>query len=139
MVKQQRARLETTDVDLAKTGPQIEAHWERQKFLEPSAAEATVIPSQRRAVHDGLGVITVYARDATEFLKGSELPERRAIIETFIKDIVVMPGRAIVQCTVPMAGDSHMPGADSEEIPLGGSVTSAADDVQGPARETGPR
>ena len=32
-----------------------------------------------------------------------------------------MPGNAVVRYTVPMADDSHAPGADSEEVPLEGS------------------
>ena len=83
------------------------------------------ILSQRRAVRDDLEAIMAGTLDMTEFLKESELHERRAFVETFVKEIVVMPGKAVIRYTVPMPDDSHMPGADSEEILLGGSVTSA--------------
>ena len=68
----------------------------------------------------------------TEFLKGSELHERRVFAETFVREIAVMPGKAVVRYNVPMPDDSHTPGADSEEVLLRGSVTPAADRVQKP-------
>ena len=62
-----------------------------------------------------------------EFLKETEFPERRAFIETSVGEILVMPGKAVVRYTVPMAGDNPRPGRGSEEILLSGLVTSAAD------------
>ena len=59
-----------------------------------------------------------------------ELPERTAFTETFVGEIVVMPGNAVVRYTIPMSDDSHTPGEDFEEIPLGGSELSAADGIQ---------
>ena len=41
-----------------------------------------------------------------------------------------MPGNAVVRYTIPMSDDSHTPGEDFEEIPLGGSELSAADGIQ---------
>ena len=39
---------------------------------------------------------TAYAQDLSVFLNESELTERRAFIESFVKEIVVMPGNAVV-------------------------------------------
>ena len=66
----------------------------------------------------------------TKFLKESELPQRRAFIETLVKEIVAMPGKAVIHYNLPTPEDSHMPGADYEEVLLGGSLTSAAGRVQ---------
>ena len=74
--------------------------------------------------------ITARAQDISEFLKKSELPERRAFIEAFVREIVVMPGKAVIHYKIPTPDDSPMPGADSEEVLLGVSVTSAAGGVQ---------
>ena len=111
--------VETTDVDPASTALKIEAHRERQRRLEASAAEATAILSQRRTVRDDVEAIAAHARDMTEFLKESELPERRALIETFVREIVVTPDIAVVRYSVPMADDSRRPGQDFEEVVLG--------------------
>ena len=37
------------------------------------------------------------------FLNESELTERRAFIETFVKEIVVMPGDALLRYTIPIS------------------------------------
>ena len=68
--------------------------------------------------------IAAYAQDMSEFLKESELTERRAFIETFVKEIVVMPGDALLRYTIPMPDDSRIPGGNAEEMPSGrlGSV-----------------
>ena len=86
--------------------------------------EARAILSQRREVLDDVETINTYAQDMSEFLKDSELTERRAFIETFVKEIVVMPGKAVVRYTVPMPDDSPIPGKRTEDMVLNGSVLS---------------
>ena len=122
--------IETTDDVPADTDLRMKTTSERRRHLEASKEEASSILSQRRAFRDDLEAIMAGALDMTEFLKESELHERRAFAETFVKEIVVMPGKAVVRYNVPMPDDSHTPGAESEEVFLGGSVTSAAGRVQ---------
>ena len=71
-----------------------------RRRLEDAAADARAILSQRRAVLDDVNTIAAYAQDMREFLNESELTERRAFIETFVKEIVVMPGDALC-CATP--------------------------------------
>ena len=85
---------------------------------------ARAILSQRRAVLDDVNTIAAYAQDMSEFLNESELTERRAFIETFVKEIVVMPGDALLRYTIPMPDDSPIPGRNAEEMVLNGSVLS---------------
>ena len=68
--------------------------------------------------------ITAYALDLSDFLNESELTERRAFIESFVKEIVVMPDNAVVRYSIPMPEDSPIPGSDAEEMALNGSVLS---------------
>ena len=77
--------------------------------------------------------ITAYAQDMSEFLNESELTERRAFIESFVKEIVVMPGNALMRYTVPMPDDSLIPGRVAEKVALNGSVLSTVQNG-GPAR-----
>ena len=91
---------------------------------EDAAADARAILSQRRAVLDDANTIAAYAQDMSEFLNESELTERRAFIETFVKEIVVMPGDALLCYTIPMPYDSPIPGRNAEEMVLNGSVLS---------------
>ena len=64
------------------------------------------------------------AQDMSEFLNESELTERRPFIETFVKEIVVMPGDALLRYTIAMTDDSPIPGRNAEEMALNGSVLS---------------
>ncbi len=116
--------VETTDMDIDDFKPRIRDHRERQQRLEASAEEARAILSQRREVLDDVNTITAYAQDLSEFLNESELTERRAFIETFVKEIVVMPGNALMRYSVPMPDDSLIPGRVAEKVALNGSVLS---------------
>ena len=58
-------------------------------------------------VHPLDGTISTAALAMTEFLNESELPEGKAFVGTFIREIVVIPGKAVVRYTVPIADDSQ--------------------------------
>ena len=116
--------VETTDIDMADASDRIKEHRERQERLEDVAADARAILSQRRTVLDDVETIAAYAQDMSVFLTESEMTERRALIETFVKEIVVMPGDALLRYTIPMPDDSQIPGRNAEEMALNGSVLS---------------
>ena len=85
--------VETTDDDLGDTAQRIMAIRDRQMRLEVSVEDAKVILSQRRAIRDDMETIAANALDMTEFLKESELSERKALVETLIREIIVMQAR----------------------------------------------
>ena len=116
--------VETTDIDMADASDRIKEHRERQERLEEAAADARAILSQRRAVLDDVETIAAYAQDMSEFLNESELTERRAFIETFVKEIIVIPGDALIRYTVPMPDDSFLAGRATEKVALDASVLS---------------
>ena len=118
--------IETTDIDMADAAGRIKEHRDRQERLEDAAAEARAILADRRAVLDDVETITTFAKDMRDFLNESELTERRAFIESFVKEIVVMPGDALMCYTVPMPDDSLIPGRAAEKVALNGSVLSTA-------------
>ena len=117
--------VETTDINMADASDRIKEHRERQERLwRTRRLMPGAILSQRRAVLDDVNTIAAYAQDMSEFLNESELTERRAFIETFVKEIVVMPGDALLRYTIPMPDDSPIPGRNAEEMALNGSVLS---------------
>ena len=116
--------VETTDMDINDFKPRIRDHRERQERLEATAEEARALLSQRRVALDDVQTITAYAEDMSEFLNESELTERRAFIESFVKEIVVRPGNAVVRYSIPMPEDSRIPGRVAEEVALHGPVLS---------------
>ncbi len=117
--------IETADdIDMADASARIREHRDRQERLEDLAADARAILSQRRVALDDMETIAAYAQDMSEFLNKSELTERRAFIETFVKEIVVVPDNALMRYTIPMPEDSRIPGRNAEDMALNGSVLS---------------
>ena len=78
-------------------------------------------PRHRSALGDA-GEIAEYAREMDDFLDRSELTVRRAFIESFVREIVVMPGQAHLRYTVPMPDDSPIRGRRDEKLALNGSA-----------------
>ena len=76
---------------------------QRKERLEDAAADARAILSQRRAHLDDVKTISAYAKDMKDFLQESELTERRAFIESFVKEIIVIPGDALIRYTIPIS------------------------------------
>ena len=114
--------IETTDTAMADASDRIREHRERQERLEYFAEQARADLSQRRKVLDNANTIAAYAKDMKDFLNESELTERRAFIQSFVKEIIVVPGDALLRYTVPMPDDSLIPGRSAEKVALNGSV-----------------
>ena len=118
-VKRKLARvwhfIENSDIEMADASDRIKEHRERQERLEEAAAEARAILSERREVLDDVETIAAYAKEMRDFLVESELTERRAFIESFVKEIVVTPDDALLRYTVPMPEDSLIPGGGHRE------------------------
>ena len=131
-VRQRLGRLynlvETTDMEVDDFKPRIRELRERQDRLECSAEEARAALAQRRKVLDDVNAIAAYAREMKDFLEESDLTERRAFIETFVKEILVVPGDALMRYTVPMPDDSMAPGKATEKVALPDAVLSTVHD-----------
>ena len=106
-VKRRLGRLydlaETTDLDIDDFKPRIREHRDRQERVEATAEETGAMLSQLREVLDDVETITAYALDMSMFLNEGELTERRAFIESFVKEIIVMPDNAVVRYTIPIS------------------------------------
>ncbi len=107
---------------MADASDRIREHRERQERLEYFAEQARTDLAQRRKVLDNVNTIAAYAKDMKDLLSESELTERRAFIQSFVKEIVVVPGDALLRYTVPMPDDSLIPGRSAERVALNGSV-----------------
>ena len=125
--------IETSDAVMADASDRIREHRERQERLEYFAEQARAVLAQRRKVLDDVNTIAAYAKDMKDFLKESELTERRAFIQSFVKEIVVVPGDALLRYTVPMPDDSLIPGRAAEKVTLPVPVLSTLPDG-GPKR-----
>ena len=114
--------IETTDIEMADASERIREHRERKEKLEIAAEEARALLSDRRQFLDSADTIAAFAADMSEFLKTSELTETKAFVRSFVKEIVVKPGRAAIVYSIPTPDDSPIGGADAAEIALNGGV-----------------
>ena len=114
--------IETTDIEMADASERIREHRERKEKLEIAAGEARALLSDRRQFLDSADTIATFAAEMSEFLKSSELTETKAFVRSFVKEIVVNPGRAAIVYSIPTPDDSPAGGADAVEIALNGRV-----------------
>ena len=116
--------VETSDLEINDILPRLKQHQERQELLETAADEARRALSERRAILDSAEAIAAFAEEMSDFLSTSELTETRAFIRSFVKEIVVNPGKATIRYTIPMPPDSPIGAADSAEMDLSDPVMS---------------
>ena len=125
-VKKRLARIwnhiETTDTEMADASDRIREHRERKEKLEVAAEEARALLKERRQFLDSADTIATFAAEMSEFLKTSELTETKAFVGSFVKEVVVKPGRAAIVYSIPTPEDSPIGGADAAEIALNGRV-----------------
>ena len=114
--------IETTDIEMADASERIREHRERKEKLEIAAEEARALLSDRRQFLDSAETIATFAAEMGEFLKTSELTETKAFVGSFVKEIVVKPGRAAIVYSIPTPDDSPIGGANAAEIALNGGV-----------------
>ena len=116
--------IATSDTVMADASVHIKELQDRQERLEDAAEDARSMLSQRLKVLDDVNTITAYAKEMRDFLSESEPTERRAFIKSFVKEIVVMPGDALISYTIPMPNDSRIPGRNAADMALDGPVQS---------------
>ena len=114
--------IETTDIEMADASERIREHRERKEKLEIASEEARALLSDRRQFLDSADTIATFAAEMSEFLKTSELTETKAFVRSFVKEIVVKPGRAAIVYSIPTPDDSPIEGADAAEVALNGGV-----------------
>ena len=66
--------------------------------------------------------MTKLGADMRDFLNESDLTETRAFVNSFVKEVVVKPGKAAVIYILPTPEDSPIGGADAAEIALNRGV-----------------
>ena len=136
VAREQRKRLKTIEDELQDVKRQLDRIWryiatsdtvmtdasvhikelqDRQERLEDAAADARAMLSQRLKVLDDVNTITAYAQELRDFLDESEPTERRAFIQSFIKEIVVRRGNALLRYTIPISQSTQ-----KTELLLGG-------------------
>ena len=118
--------IATSDTVMDDASTHIKEFRDRQERLEDAAADARATLSQRLKVLDDVKTITAYAEEMSDFLSESEPTERRAFVKSFVKEIVVMPGDALLRYTIPISQSTGkeqvLVGGESEEFPVGNAA-----------------
>ncbi len=110
--------VENTDLEMADASDRIKEHRERQQLLEVAADEARAMLAERRVLLDSAETIAAFAEEMSEFLRTSEITETRAFVRSFVKSILVSPGRATIHYTIPTPPDSPIDGGDAADVAL---------------------
>ncbi len=116
--------VESSDVEVNDILPRLRVHQEREEQLEQTAAEARAVLAERRELLDSADMVAKFAKEMSEFLMTSEVTETKAFIRSFVKQIVIRPGRAVIRYTIPTPQDSPLKGADEAELGFGDGVRS---------------
>ena len=117
--------VETSELDLvADVAPRIRQHRERQAQLEAAVDEARSGLMERRRILDRVETIAAFAKEMSEFLHTSDLTASRAFIRSFVNGIVVSPGRAVINYTVPLPEDSPIGASKVAGLDLEAAVRS---------------
>ena len=107
--------VETSDIKVDDILPRLRKHQDHQERLERAAEKARTPLEERRLMLDSLDTVTAYVRVMSDWLRTSDLTASKAFIRSFVKEIVVKPGAAIIRYTIPPP-DSPFSGGD----PIGG-------------------
>ncbi len=112
------AAIEDSDLEVSDLAPRIRELRDREQRLLEAEREAETAMSDRRAVLGDVERIAAFAEDLGEFLKNSELTERRAFISSFVEEIVVDRERATIRYTLPLPQDAPTSGMDAENVSI---------------------
>ena len=118
------AAIEDSDLEVSDLAPRIRELRDREQRLLDAEREAEIALSDRRSVLGDVERIAAFAEDLGEFLKNSELTERRAFISSFVEEIVVDRGQATIRYTLPMPQDAPTAGMDAENVSIPSPVLS---------------
>ncbi len=120
--------IEKTDLEIDDAAPRIREHMARKEQLEAAAEQARKALAERRVLLDKAEVVAEFVADMADFLRTSDITESKAFLRTFVKQIAVEPGRAVINYTIPMPEDSPIGRKDAAEVALAEGVRSSVRD-----------
>ena len=98
--------IENGNIDYDLLKPRLQELKTQHDRLLARKAELEMILSQRKIELAGPEVVREYVEDLRQFLDSSDLPERRAFIKGFIKEVRVTGGEGRIRYTFPIPPDN---------------------------------
>ena len=117
--------VENGDINVTHAAQRITEHRDRQELLEVAAEEARLILSERRALLDRADAIVSYAARMSKFLRTCEYTETRAFVRSFVKEIQVKPGGAVIAYSIPTPNGIPVGRPDFADIVLKRGIADA--------------
>ena len=97
--------LETSDLTMEVLSPRIYAMRHREEQLMAAQEDLSRQLENRRVELPSTEEIKAYVADFRNFLQQGTIPERKALIRNFVKEIEVVGDQATLTYTVPMPTD----------------------------------
>ena len=100
----------------------------QREQLQLAAAEAHTALVERRQLCGNADVVAECgecAEDMCDFQPTGDSTETRAFIRTFVREITVRPGRAMIRDTIPTPQDSQIGRSDTAQVGVNEGVISA--------------
>ena len=119
--------LETGKLTLDDLYPRIQQLRHRQDQLQAARSDLEGYLDERRESLDGLSEVLKYVDDMRALFEEG-FAEKKAFIRTFVKEIVVEGGEAVVRYTLPMPPDALVGRKNGEVIALPSPVLSNVHD-----------
>lgn len=112
------ATIEVSELEVSGLAPRKREL--RDGEMKPLVAEreAETALSDRSPVLGDIDGIAAFAGELGEFLKYSELTERRAFISSFVEEMVVGPDQGTIRYTLPLLRDALTAGMGAKDMSI---------------------
>ncbi len=121
-VKRRRAALldavENQALTYADVSDRMREIREHQEKLEYTVSETRGVLAEQMKITENAERIAKYARSLNTYLRGCDIANTKAFIQSFVKEILVRPGSATIRYTIPMPPDGPAKGKETQELAL---------------------
>ena len=99
--------IENGNIEFHLLKPRLQELRAQHDRLLVRKAELEMILSQRQIELASPEIVRKYVEDLRQFIDGSELPERRGFIKSFVKEIKVVGNDGLIKYTFPIPPNNH--------------------------------
>jgi site-specific DNA recombinase len=105
--------LETGSLALDDLSPRIQRLRRRQEQVQAKIAESEAMLAERSASQLSISEVAKYVDELKGLLQDSELAQRKSLVKSFVREIVVIGGEAVMHYVLPVSGT-----ASQDQVPV---------------------